>query len=428
MAPTFDRSKSKRGAHAPTGTGAAVHLAGPAALRKTASHLAVSTSLPQPVTDVTAYGAVGDGITDSGAAVRAALAAAQKVGGTLYFPAGHYLLSAPNSGGDFSVSDSALTIAGAGASTTTLTGLTASAPILGIRHDNVTLQDLTLDAQSWDGGTTIYLIANYATIQRDVLLGGSHFFDIYAAGDASGGSGNTGNQLLNDTVNDWTADPWGDGISWSYQHNSTISNLDHTGSRLALYRDTNVTVVNDTFHPSTRTVQSDVTQGFWISSPSDSITITNFTSYGTGGRISANGGASSTNIAINNERLLGSGGALRIDGAQGLTISGCNFGTTNTLAFAATVPMSNVLVQNCISLPSISFWDSATVSAAFTSDAFPAATNSAGAPRPTFVMYSRVGPVPAYISIAGGSWNNQAGTFSKGGPLNFSVTSLAGYS
>jgi hypothetical protein len=405
-----------------------VHPAATAVHSTTAAHTATVASLPQPVTDVTSYGAVGDGTTDNGAAVRAALSAAQQVGGTLYFPAGHYLLSALNNGGDMSVNNAALTIAGAGAGTTTLTGVTASAPILAIRHDNVTVQDLTLDAQSHDNGATLYLVANYATIQRDTLLGGSHFFAIYAAGDAAGVQGNTGNQLLDDTVNDWTQSPLGDGISWSYQHNSLISNLNHTGSRLALYRDTNVTVNSDTFHPSTRTVQADVTQGYWISSPSDSITINNFTSYGTGGRMSANNGVSSTNITINNERMLGSGAQLRIDGVQGLTISGCDFGKTNTLAFVSTVPMSGAIVQNCSSLPTVMFWDTATVGVTFTSDAFPASTSASGTPRPSFIRYGRTIPALATVTVSGGSWANQSGTFSKGGPFTFLVTSLLGYS
>jgi hypothetical protein len=145
--------------------------------------------------------------------------------------------------------------------------------------------------------------------------------------------------------------------------------------------------------------------------------------------MSANGGLSSTNVTINNERMLGSGAQLRIDGAQGLTISGCDFGTTNSLAFAATVPMSSILVQNCSSLPTVSFWDTATIGVTFTSDAFPASTSAAtGAARPSFVRYGRTIPALATVTVSGGSWANQSGTFSKGGPFAFFVTSLLGYS
>jgi hypothetical protein len=386
---------------------------------------AAFASLPLPITKVTAYGAVGDGRTDSGPAVRQALTVADAVGGTLYFPTGHYLLSAPNSGGALSVTTSRLTIAGAGASASVITGLTGGAPVLAIRANHTTVQDLTLDAQSKDLGAALYLVANGATIQRCTLRGGSHFFGIYAAGDATSPLGNSGNRLLDDVVNDWTHPPLGDGISWSYQHNSTISNLHHTGSRLALYRDTYVTVTNDTFHPSTRTSQSGVTQGFWVSAPSDHISITNFVSYGNGGRISANNGATNTNVTITNDWMVRSGGQLRIDGAPGLIINGCNFGTTNALAFAATVPMSGVVVKHCSSLPITSFWDTAALTATFMSDTFPKPTTSASSARPTFTYWGQSATVK--FTVNGGTWGNQAGGFFVGSHTTYSVYNLAGY-
>ncbi len=45
--------------------------------------------------DVTSYGAVGDGTTDDGPAVQAALDAAQPTGGVVYFPPGQYRIASP---------------------------------------------------------------------------------------------------------------------------------------------------------------------------------------------------------------------------------------------------------------------------------------------------------------------------------------------
>ncbi len=382
------------------------------------------SSLPQPVTDVTAYGAVGDGHTDSGAAVRAAMTAAEKVGGTLYFPAGHYLLSAATSGGAFSTPAGGrpLTIAGDSAATSVVTGLTNGAPVLGLRSDHVTVQDLTIDAQSHDLGASIYLIANYNTIQRCSLLGGSHFFGVYAAGDASGVNGNTGNQLLDDTISDRTQMPLGDGISWSYQHNSLIQNIDHTGSRLALYRDTNVTVDGYTYHPG---ADAQVDQGFWITPQSSGITIDNFTTYGNGGVMSANGGQYTTNVTIDNEVFLGTGGQLRIDGVDGLTISGCSLGTSNSIEFAATVPVHNVVIERCAALPMVRFWDTSSVQVEFDYDTFTPARPSGGGTAATFVSYA--GGTGVTFTVTGGIWQNAAGGFATG-QMTYTVHGLGNYS
>ena len=130
------------------------------------------------------------------------------------------------------------------------------------------------------------------------------------------------------------------------------------------------------------------------------------------------------NIAINNEQFLGTGKELRIDGAQGMTISGCNLGTTNTLNFAATIPTSNIVVRNCTALPSIGFWDTATVSATFNADTFPASTTVGGAPRPTFTYWGMSAPVDFTVNC--GSWQNQQGGFAVGGHMTYTVNAACG--
>src|SRR4029077_17582925 len=150
--------------------------------------------------------------------------------------------------------------------------------------------------------------------------------------------------LLNDIVSDLVQN---DGISWSFQENSLIENLQHTGSRLALYIDRYATVQNETYRPGP---QGGGTAGFWISAPSDHITINNFTSYGMGGIISDNGVDVSTNITISNERLMVAGNHLRVDAARGLTIRGCNFGTGSTVLFTGSMATSSVVIEDCSAL------------------------------------------------------------------------------
>ena len=380
-----------------------------------------AASLPLPVTDVTLFGAIGDGHTDSEAAVVSAVTAAEAAGGTLYFPAGHYMLNGPKTGAAVKIhSGKPLTVAGAGAGLVTLTETNPLGMLLSVSVDHTVVQDLTLDTQSTNARQALGVGGNYITVQRCTILGGSQFFAIYAAGPStaslSAPTYDVGNQLLNDTINEQYAN---DGVSWSFQANSLIENIDHTGSRLALYVVKNVTVQNYTYHPG---IQPSGTAGFWLSAPSDGVTINNFTSYGKGGTLSDNGGKQNTNIAINNERLLGTGNSLRISGANGLTISGCDFGTSNTLAFEGTTPTSHVVVQNCTALPTIVFAARASTSASFLGDVYPAFVPLSG-PKTTFHNYTS----GLTFAVSGGTWLNQSGGFFSGTPATYSVTGLAGY-
>jgi hypothetical protein len=227
----------------------------------------------------------------------------------------------------------------------------------------------------------------------------------------------TGNRLLNDDVSDLVAN---DGISWSFQENSLIENLVHTGSRLAIYVDRYVTVQNEIYHPGP---QAGGTAGFWISAPSDHITINNFTSYGMGGIISDNGVDVSTNITIANERLMVPGNTLRVDAARGLTIRGCNFGTDGTLLFTGSMATTSVVVEDCSALPLVRFQGSAAVSAQFLSDVYPSVATAAQHAQ-SFYNFNSGRPV---FSVNGGVWGNRAGGFFGGLAATYTVTNLSGY-
>lgn len=378
--------------------------------------------LPLPITNVTAYGAVGNGRTDSTNAIAKAASVAGARGGTLYFPPGHYLVGGSGLGSGVEIRGGhPLTIAGAGSSRVTLTNTNAAGGLLSIRVDHTVVQGLTLDAQSSNTRQALGVVANNVTVQFCRILGGRQFFAIYYAGPAgatpSAPTYNSGNRLLNDYVSDLVAN---DGISWSFQENSLIENLVHTGSRLALYVDKYVTVQNEVYHPGP---QGGGTAGFWISAPSDHITINNFTSYGMGGIISDNGVSVSSNITIANERLMVPGNTLRVDAARGLTIRGCNFGNAGTVLFTGSMATTAVVVEGCAALPMVRFQGSSAVSAVFLADSYPLVPASVQHSQ-TFFNFNSAHPV---FSVSGGVWGNRAGGLFGGAAATYTVTNLVGY-
>ncbi len=377
---------------------------------------------PQPITSVTDYGAVGNGHSDSTVAIAKALAFASARGGTLYFPAGHYVVRGAGIGSAIEVhSGRALTIDGAGRDLVTITNTNTSGGLLSIKIDHTVVENLTLDAQTANTRQALGVVANDVVVEGCRILGGRQFFAIYYAGPGGSSSAptyNTGNQLINDIVSDLVDN---DGISWSFQENSLIENLQHTGSRLALYVDRYVTVQNDVYHPG---AQAGGTAGFWISAPSDHITINNFTSYGMGGIISNNGNYISSNITISNERLMVPGNTLRVDAVNGLTIRGCNFGSGSTLLFSGALSTTAVVVEYCAALPMIRFQGNASVRATFLADAYPAVASPGASHLQTFYNFNTAHPL---FSVNGGIWANRSGGFFDGTSASYTVTNLTGY-
>jgi hypothetical protein len=134
------------------------------------------------------------------------------------------------------------------------------------------------EAQILDGEADGHEAAGHQRLAAAVLGGPNHFAIYYAGPKGAKPLAplyNTGNVVNNLMLNELDCN---DGFSWSFQENSTISNVTHTGSRLALYVDQSTTVTDYNYTPGAQ--QCGARNGFWITPPADNITITDFTSSG----------------------------------------------------------------------------------------------------------------------------------------------------
>jgi hypothetical protein len=381
-------------------------------------------ALPTPVVDVTSLGCKGDGVTDCRAAITQAV---QKVdssgGGTVYFPAGQFLV---NGGLDVEAGNP-FYIAGAGRDQSTLVETTGQ--LLRLKRDGVVIQDLTLDTQTHDGHAAIAVVANHTTLQRAHILCGDKSFCLFYAGPPGASPinpvYNVGNQVHDVVINDHYHD---DGFSWSFQQDGTIANINHTGSRLALYIDKNVTVTNYTYAPGAQ--QPRGTDGFYITPPSDSITLKNFITQGSAGIIGSDhttkfGSAPriSTNITIDGEQVQQSGNRLAIGDVQGLTIENSSFVGSSRLIIKPTFTLQHLRVMND-TIPSVQFAAAPGAQVAdisFVNDKFPSFQPDSGQDPHTFALVS--GPTGPFV-VQGGKLENPVGLASGG--LQPAVSGLTG--
>jgi hypothetical protein len=267
--------------------------------------------VPANAIDVTKFGARGDGTTDSAPGIQAAINVAQVSGGVVFLPPGHYFDRAgaiiwAKHGGP-------VTIAGAGRDLTFLIQGPGGQDLLAVNADHSVVQDLSLDTHTYNGGTAFVTNANYVTLQRCRATGNNiHWAVRFAGGNGTATPANPSSYATGNVVNDLLlhdyALPQNDGLDFSFETHGSISNVNHVGSRLGLYVDSYVTVTNYTFAPEPSLPSG--WRGFFITSPGDHITITNFTSSGEGGKIGAAVPGSvlrSHDITIINERMTPAG-------------------------------------------------------------------------------------------------------------------------
>jgi hypothetical protein len=279
------------------------------------------------VFNVLDYGANPNDTGDNTPAFHAAIAAAQTAGAgsEVYVPSGTYTFASGSPASIQITGSVPIILAGAGRDSTKLVELTERKDLLSIRCDGTTVQDLSFDTQTYNGGHGIGDGANYTTVQRVAVYSGTETFGIYYMGPPGAHPGNglhSEGNVVNDVIlNDHYT---GDGWSFSFQDNASVSNVVHTGSRITLYADTNTTVTNYNYTPG----NYGATAAFVISTPCVNLTITNFTTAGEGGQIKTapDQARVNQNITINNEQMTATAPAgqppyrLLIGDVQGLTV------------------------------------------------------------------------------------------------------------
>jgi Pectate lyase superfamily protein len=305
-----------------------------------------------PTFNVAAYGANGNGSSDNTAAFARAITAAQSRGGGIVFvPPGRYSFSgskAPNPASILIQGTVAITLQGAGRDVTSLVEAVPGRGLLSVLTDHTIVADLTLDTQTKGGGAAIFLRANHTSLLRTRVLGGAHHFAIYYAGPATATHAvptyNVGNTVNDLVLNDLDCN---DGFSWSFQEDSSISNVVHTGSRLALYVDVSTTVTNYQYTPGPQ--QCAARNGFWLTPPANDITIVNFVSSGEGGKVSVTGpgdlGRAADNVTIRGLTLTGTGDQLAIGNVRNLVLDDCNLGDNPIVIVAQQIAQG--IISHC---------------------------------------------------------------------------------
>jgi hypothetical protein len=241
------------------------------------------------------------------------------------------------------------------------------------------------------------------------------------AGQSQPGGYATGNTLDDVILNDQMCD---DSLSWSYQENSYIHNVQQHGDHIALYIDKNVKIDGYTFTPGVQlTTCPGRVKGWGITAPSSNIEIDNFTSIGVGGvgatgagiirGPTAHGVAISSNITINNERVMGSSW-LQVEDVQGLHINGGSFGPAGGVSFNPSARADDITVQNVTSLPTVAFVNSATAGVAGPAGGLGVHFRNNTYPRSLTATLQVPFGGRATFDVVGGRWTNATGGMYSG--------------
>jgi hypothetical protein len=308
----------------------------------------------------------------------------------------------------------------------------------------VTVQNLTVDTQTYNAGIPLRRNANNTTSRSVRVLAGSQTFGLQYAGPctqakpAKGKQLNLAPQRTGNIVDDAIINDLGyagnDGLDTSCQKNATVSNINLTGDQMTVYMDSNLTVNNFAFTPGPQNNP----HGFHIAGPGDHITINGYRSSGGGGIIETNDMNHPLywvdTVTIRNYQLTGSaacGGApcgLDIADANHVAVepgpSGvCSFGAAGVLLINPKVSADTINVNGC-SLGRTIFTSPATAritGVTYTGDTFTA-------PNPPGASFEDPGGAAVSISIVGGSFHNCPGTnLSNSRQLTFTVSALSGY-
>jgi hypothetical protein len=294
------------------------------------------------------YGADPTGAKDSTLAIGEALTAAEAVPGSeVYFPAGRFILTKRmNHLFDYVIS-SPVNIVGAGPALTTIVN-EVGAKVAGITHgtdlfvidtgpnaapgggDGTTISGMTLDAASYDAGTTIMDFANNTTLSNLVIEGARSTLrynpgvfgmrviaicnpttraDIFRSNNTVRNVQITGNGSAGNTE-----------LDLSCQHNSTVQNVNIQGNGMDIFYCTGDTFSNLSF---TQLAKGNLT---WIITGSHNITLNGLTLANGGGTITADSNDISSGITISNETMQNKADAMKVGDVVGLTITNSSLG------------------------------------------------------------------------------------------------------
>lgn len=296
------------------------HASGSGINRPYISPLRATSSIAEPKAPVgvctltaTQFGA-SSATTDNASALDKAFKAG--VGGTVCIPAGTWRVTS-----QLTIPGSE-TVTGAGAGRTILLQTVSDHNLLQARSSYIVVENLTLDTQTYNGGIAFATGGSHVTLRNADVRSGSQpgHFAIYYAGPhgatPTAPHYSVGNVIQDVVVSDEICD---DGVSWSFQSGGHIDNVHETGSRLALYVDNGTVIDNYSYTPGPCTAADN---GYWITPPSESITIHGFVSLGAGGKICPNLSEHKecTDITVMDERA--PNGALDIGDVNGLAVIG----------------------------------------------------------------------------------------------------------
>ncbi len=345
--PTASSQLSKNGTTTASGSNSAPSSSSSSTPTSTPIPASGDISPPANAFIITNYGA-STSSSNNDSAIQTAINDAGAVGGVVYVPSGAFKVD-----GSLHIS-SKITLEGQNRDNSQFVETGSAVDLLNDSADDTVIDNITLNTQTYNGGHDFGTSANNTLLEHSNIYSGSqpgHFSMFYAGPSGSPAPSpsaprySTGNQLYDIVESDEICD---DGISWSFQKDGSITDVSQTGSRLALYVDYGNTITNFTFHPGVQATNCPYdTQGFWITPPSQNITINNFLTYGNGGKLSSESAHYSSNININNERFANASGfKMSIGDVNGLTINNSNFGSGNTINFDPTVASQNVLIEN----------------------------------------------------------------------------------
>jgi hypothetical protein len=280
--------------------------------------------------NVVSYGADASGQKDSTLAIRAAVSAAEKTpGGTVYFPAGHFILDL-NDGAhqDIDIASNPINIVGAGPGTTTLVeeigaktaGVATSKVIFEIQTgangqpgggDGTTITGMTLDSATYDAGTTILDYGNDTTLSHLTVLGArsNHAYNPDAFGvrviticnHTDLATKDRGGNIVEDLTITGQGSAGNTDLDLSCQINDVVSNITDTGNGMDIYICNNVRLDNYTFTPGKVETSP---HSYVITGPSNNISIENVTTFGSGGQLQPSpNGYLISNTTISNETM-----------------------------------------------------------------------------------------------------------------------------